>query len=65
MPIAMSSIPSVEEITTEITSSGLVLMKSIALLNAKMYGTRNAAIASLVAFTAVFIGGALAMAEPA
>ena len=44
---------------------GLTFSNNIAGVNAKIYGTINAAIASLVALNAVFIGGAFAIAEPA
>ena len=47
------------------TSMGRVSMKSIAGLKAKIYGMMNAAMARRVALSAVFMGGALAMAEPA
>ena len=48
------------------TWSGLdTFTSSMAGFMAKMYGTMKAAMASLVALMAVFIGGALAMALPA
>ena len=62
---AIPKIPSSEVMQICTTCSAFVSMNTIAGLNARIYGTIKAATASRVALSAVFIGGAFAIAEPA
>ena len=63
--IQIPKIPSSEVMQICTTCSAFVSMNTIAGLNARIYGTIKAATASRVALSAVFIGGAFAIAEPA
>ena len=65
IPADTPKIPVREVMIIRITSNRFVFIKSKAGFNPNTYGTINAAIASSVAFIAVFIGEAFAIAEPA